>query len=230
VPERMEIAAPRAGRIGEAGEGVIAIGELATKRGDVALFLVLRALRKEDTATLAKKMREACLKAQHAVAIVARGRGEGVATAFVEVSDAELLGFGELVNVAARAADAVKLGDEVEPWRWGTRERPLVIAHESDEIWLGRVRLDLTDNQKKLLARLAKAEGGFVSPPALGASISPKAAIPDQIVRKAMLDLEARVRASAKAQGVALAEEWVRALVEEKRGKGYRLGVGAVVR
>ena len=45
-----------------------------------------------------------------------------------------------------------------------------------------------------------------------------------------MLDLEERVRASAKAQRIELPEEWVTGLVEEKRGKGYRLGVGAVIR
>jgi hypothetical protein len=164
------------------------------------------------------------------VAIVVRGRGDVMATAFVEVSDAELLGFGDLAGIVARAADAVKLGDDIEPWRWGTRERPLVVTPHAGEVWLGRVRLDVTENQKKLLARLAKEDGGFVAPLALGESISPKARIHDQIVRKAMLDLEERVRASAKAQGVELPEEWITALVEEKRGKGYRLGVGAVLR
>ena len=60
-------------------------------------------------------------------------------------------------------------------------------------------------------------------------SISPHASIPDQIVRKAMLGLEERVRASAQAQGVTLPEEWIAGLVE-RDAKGYRLGVGAVRR
>ena len=98
------------------------------------------------------------------------------------------------------------------------------------ENYLGKERMYFTENQRTMLFVLAEERGEYVSPPELGERISPHATIPDQVVRKAMGDFEARVRASAKTAGVVLPEEWVKGLVEEKRGKGYRLGVGVVVR
>ncbi len=229
---KMELAAPARGRFGEAPDGVIALGELATttKEGTIAFFLVLCAVRAEDAAAFAKRLREACLRAQHPVAIVAAGRTLEGALAVVEVDGAEMIGHGDIARAASLGADAVKLGDAIEPWRWSTAARPCVLVKASRQIYLGRVPLDLTDNQRALLLGLAEDEGEFVAPQVLGRQISANAAHPDQVVRKAMFDLEDRVRASAKDAGVELPEAWVKGLVEEKRGKGYRITLGVVLR
>jgi hypothetical protein len=141
-----------------------------------------------------------------------------------------MIGFADVARVVALGADAVKLGDAIDPWRWGTAASPCVLVRETREIYLGRARLDVTENQRAMIFALGEEDGAFVSPSTLGKRISANAALPDQVVRKAMLDLEARVRKSAKADGVELPEAWVKGVVEEKRGKGYRLGVGVVMR
>jgi DNA-binding response OmpR family regulator len=141
-----------------------------------------------------------------------------------------MIGHGDIARAVSLGAEAVKLGDAIEPWRWSTAARPCVLVKASRQIYLGRVPLDLTDNQRALLFGLAEDEGEFVAPQTLGRQISANAAHPDQVVRKAMFDLEDRIRASAKDAGVELPEAWVKGLVEEKRGKGYRITLGVVLR
>jgi len=215
-------------RVGELPDGVLALGELRTKGGTIVFFLVLRAVREDEAVSFAKKIREACRKAQHPVAIIARGRGTQC-IAEVEVDASTQLGFGDLAEVVTRGAEAVNLADVIDGWRWQTADKPLALLRESREVWLGKVRLQLTDNQIAMFFGLAEDGDEWVRAPVLGNRISRNATIPDQVVRKAMRGLEERLRASAKEAGVALPEAWITGLIEHHTSKGYRFGVGVVV-
>jgi hypothetical protein len=64
----------------------------------------------------------------------------------------------------------------------------------------------------------------------LGLKITPGAELPDQTVRKARQILGERLRASFKAAGVPMIEGLEERLVIVDRARGYRLGVGVIMR
>jgi hypothetical protein len=97
-------------------------------------------------------------------------------------------------------------------------------------VWLGRVRLALTSAQVDAVIFLALERGEWVTPLALGQALSPRATWHDQIARKTLADLDARIAKSFSEAGVTLPAEWAEKLVEMKKGKGYRVGLGVVVR
>jgi hypothetical protein len=56
------------------------------------------------------------------------------------------------------------------------------------------------------------------------------AEIPDQVVRKARLGLAGRIEGSFEAAGVKMPKGVAEKIVIVSRSKGYRLGVGVIVR
>jgi hypothetical protein len=164
---------------------------------------------------------------QHVVVLVPAGRTLGGAAAEVALGVHQQLGAGDYEGVLLAAAQSLGLEDAMPTWCFATRERPLVIDAANDRITLGPVVLALTPNQRAMIATLAK--GRPMGPKDLGLAMSPNATIPDQVVRKACLDLDERVEASFRDAGAAMRDEWT-PLVVQDRMLGYRLSVGCIVR
>ncbi len=215
-------------RVTDAPAGLLAVGELGEGSARVAVFSLVRALAENEVMPLLKQLRHACGRATPAL-LVPRGRSLGGAAAEVEVGPGEQLGVEDVAWIAGRIADECGVGDDVEPGRFATEEAPLVLSVARGEAWYGRVRLLLTENQLALLFALARAKGWMKSVD-LGRKISPKAELPDQTVRKARQILGERLRASFAAAKLAMPEGLEDRLVEFDRTKGYRLGVGVIVR
>ena len=227
--ERMVLESPKTVR--DVPAGVLPIGILRTKGpsgGRICFSLLLSVVREDAASTLAKRIRRSC-KGMHAVVLVGEGRTLGGAIEEVEVTVAQQLGVGEMAGVVVSAATQVGLAKKLEPWRLGSEDKPLVLLVGEGVAYLGRIKLRLTSNQFALLVGLAADAGEWVTSGTLGTRISAHAAFPDVIVRKALADLNDRVRESANASGVALKPEWADKLVLSEKKSGYRLGVGVVV-
>jgi hypothetical protein len=192
-----------------------------------------------DDAEVREGLRVACGTALPVV-LVGKGRTLGKGIAQVEVDLARLLaGDGErgargqrdMGDVLAEIAEALGVEDELDAWRFGTREKPLVILVERGEAWFGKVRLRITANQFAMLLALARTPGVWVGAAALGERISPHASIVDQIARKARVGFDEKVARSFEEAGVAMPDGLPERLIEVDKAKGcYRLGVGVVVR
>jgi hypothetical protein len=215
-------------RVTDAPSGLLPIGELATPAARVAVFMLTRAVGENEVMPLLKQLRHACGRAVPAV-IVPSGRSLGGAVAEVEVLPGEQLGVVDIASLAGRIAEECGLGDDVEPWRFGTKDAPLVLSVARGEAWYGRVKLLLSENQLAMLFALARAPGWMKSTE-LGNKIAPQAGIPDQIVRKARLTLLERVTLSFERAGSPMPKGLRETIVSYDRTKGYRLGVKAIVR
>jgi len=112
---------------------------------------------------------------------------------------------------------------------FATEDAPLVLSVGRGEAWYGRVRLALTENQLAMLFALARC-GWWMKSTELGQKIQPGAEHPDQIVRKARLTLVEKITASFAGAGVKMPKGLAERLVTFDRSKGYRLGVGVIVR
>ena len=207
---------------------LLMIGELATPAARVAVFSLVRAVQHDEIVPLLKQLRQACGRATPAV-IVPRGRSLGGAIAEVEVTPGEQLGVEDVAWIVGKIAEDCGLGDEVEPWRFATAAAPLVLSVKRGEAWYRRVQLLVTENQLAMFFALARATGHMKSTE-LGMKISPGAVIPDQTVRKARQILDERLRASFEAENVPMPEGLAENLVELDSRRGYRLGVGVIVR
>ena len=214
---------------GDVPDALVPIGELATRSSRVAFFTLVGAVPAEDAGRIARDVRRAC-RGAHVAVLVTKGRSLGGALAEVEVTLAEAMGAASLARAVVAAAEEVGVDGELEPRRFATEEKPLVLVKERNEAWLGNVQLNLTDKQVAMLVALAE-EGGWLTGAELGLRISGgRAATPDQAVRKARLDFEDRIRASYRDAGLPVDERIATGLLEHDRTRGYRLGVGAVVR
>ena len=216
--------------ITDAPRGALPIGTLVTKSARLVFFLLLAAVPESACAALREAVRKACTKGQTPVVLVGPGRTLHGGIAEVEVSVDEQLGGESIARVVAEAAKRAGVEDEIEAWRWGTPAAPLVIVREVQEVWLGRVRLEITAGQYAAFEALASERAGWMTPTVLGRAVSPSARWHDQIARKTLLDLDTRVARSFAEAKIALPEEWRGRVIEMKKGKGYRLGVGVVVR
>jgi hypothetical protein len=215
-------------RVSDAPSGLLPIGELTTPAARIAVFTLTRAVGEDEVMPLLKQLRHACGRAVPAV-IAPRGRSLGGAVAEVEVLPAEQLGVAEIARLAGRIAEECGLGDDVEPWRFGTKDAPLVLSVARGEAWYGRVKLLLSENQLAMLFALARAPGWMKSTE-LGNKIAPQASIPDQIVRKARLTLVERLEESFEEAGSRMPKGLAETIVSYDRTNGYRLGVKALVK
>jgi hypothetical protein len=135
----------------------------------------------------------------------------------------------EMSDVVLRAAREIGVEGELEPSRFATREAPLVIVREREEVWLGRVKLSLTG--KIFLLLVALSDGKARPSTEIGAQISPSAADLAHVVHKARSELDDRVARSFAEAGVPLPEEWSAGRIVVKAGnRSFRLGVGCVVK
>jgi hypothetical protein len=217
--------------LAEPPAGVLPIGVLTLKSARLVFFLLIAVVPEASCARLRESIRKACTKGQTPVVLVGPGRTLHGGIAEIGVSVDEQFGEESIMRVVAEAAVAAGLEDELAPWRWSTPAAPLVIAKEMTELWLGRVRLEqLTAGQHAAIGALAAERAEWMSPMDLGRAISPTATWHDQIARKTLADLDARVERCFREAGMTLPEEWKGRLVEMKKGKGYRLGLGALVR
>jgi hypothetical protein len=216
--------------IAEVPRGVLPIGTLVTKSAKLVFFLLAAVVPETECAALREAVRKACTRGQTPVVLVGRGRSLHGGIAEIEVSVEEQVAGGSVARVVAAAAAAAGIEDEIEHWRWGTPDAPLVLVREAREAWLGRVKLDVTAGQLAAIEALAHERGAWMTPLALGQKLSPRATWHDQIARKTLADFDERVARSFAEAGVALPEGWAGRVIEMKKGKGYRMGVGVVVR
>jgi hypothetical protein len=163
------------------------------------------------------------------VLLVPHGRSLGGVVAEVQVGAADQLGAADLSWAVGRTADELGIADELEAWRFSTEERPLVLSVSRGEAWYERVRLLLTENQISMLFALARSSG-WMKTIDLGKKIAPTADYPDQVVRKARLNLEERLVESFKTCGARMPAKLSERLVSFDRTLGYKLGIGATVR
>jgi hypothetical protein len=139
------------------------------------------------------------------------------------------LGIGEFGDVVLRAAKELRLDGELEPARFATKEAPLVIVREKEEIWLGRVKLILTAKHFALFDALS--DGKARTGAELGKKLSPGAVDLANVVHKARVEIDERVTRSFREAGVELPEAWGDGKLVVKAGnRSFRLGVGCVVR
>jgi hypothetical protein len=218
----------REASVPDAPEGLLPIGAMESTGRTVLVFSVVRAIAEGEVVAVLKQLRLACGRATPAL-LVARGRSLGGAVTEVAVSAGEQLGVEDVAWVAGRIADEHGMGDDVELSSFATAETPLVLSISRQQAWYGRVRLLLTDNQLAMLFTLAKVRTWMKSTE-LGLKITPGAELPDQTVRKARQILGERLRASFKAAGVPMIEGLEERLVIVDRARGYRLGVGVIMR
>jgi len=215
-------------RVTDAPAGFVPIGEIGVSDGRVIVFSLARVVGEGEAMALLKQLRRACGRATPAL-LVPRGRSLGGAVAEVEVSPGEQLGVEDVASVAGRIAEECGFGDEMEPGMFATEDAPLVLSVGRGEAWYGRVRLALTENQLAMLFALARC-GWWMKSTELGQKIQPGAEHPDQIVRKARLTLVEKITASFAGAGVKMPKGLAERLVTFDRSKGYRLGVGVIVR
>jgi hypothetical protein len=206
------------------------VGELRAGATRLRFVAMVRPVATGREASACASVRRAC-KGSHVVLLVPRARTLGGVLAEVALTPRQQLGVDPLEGVVARGAEETGAEVVLEGWRWSTREAPLVILEEREEAWLGRARLsELTDNQFRMLRGLAREAGRWVNVKTLGERISPGATIPDQVVRKARADFDERVRRSLKKAGVSPPPHFTKKLVETDLRRGYRLGLGVIVR
>src|SRR5262249_12666835 len=161
----------------DAPEELVALGEIESKTGRVAVFSLVRAVTDGDVMNVLRRLRLACGRATPAV-LVPRGRSLGGAGAEVGVPPGGQLRIGGAGQVGARLAEECGVADDVAPSRFATKEAPLVLSVKRNEAWYGEVRLLLTENQLAMLFALARATG-WVKSVELGGKIAPSAEIPD---------------------------------------------------
>ena len=215
-------------RVTDAPAALLPIGELEVNGGRVIVLSLVRAVSEAEVMPLLKGLRLASGRATP-VLLVPRGRSLGGAVAEVELGPGEQLGVEDLGALGGRILEACGGGEDVEPGRFATEAAPLVLSVGRSEAWYGRVRLLLTENQLAMLFALARAPGWMKSAE-LGRKIAPGADIPDQIVRKARLTFGEKLAASFEAAGVRMPAGLAARIVAFSRSKGYRLGVGVIVR
>jgi hypothetical protein len=216
-------------RVTNVADGVLPIGEMGSAARRVVVFSIVRGVGEGEVMGVLRQLRLACGRGTPAL-IVAKGRSLGGAVAEVEVAPGEHLGVDDVAWVATRIAEECGLEDEdVEPGRFATEGAPLVLSVKRGEAWYGSVRLLLTENQLAMLFALARANDWMTSTE-LGRKILPSADHPDQIVRKARLTLAERIAASFAKAGVEMPKGLGETIVTVDRSRGYRLGVGVIVR
>jgi hypothetical protein len=209
-------------------EALLPLGELPAGARTVVVFSLVRAVSEAEVVPLLRDLRRACGRATPAL-LVPRGRSLGGAFAEVEVTPAEQLAVADVAWIVGAVAEACGLADEVDLSRFATEAVPLVLSVKRGEAWYGQVRLLLTENQLAMLFALAKTTE-WMTAIELGKKISPAADYPDQVLRKARLTLEERLKASFAEAGVPMPKGLAAKLVVVDRRKGYRLGVAATVR
>lgn len=130
------------------------------------------------------------------------------------------------------AAEALGIEDEIEPWRLATDEQVLVVERSTQRVWLAGVALtELSDAVFKMIETLALANGGVVPVKELGDAISPGSSYPDVVVRKARARFEKQLEESFASAGVELPKELAHGvIVMDGKRRGYRVGVGVLVR
>jgi hypothetical protein len=223
-------APPRGGGMRALPSGFRDVGVFDVGATRIRFVRLVRAVSVRESKKLGDALRRAA-KGQHVVALVPEGRTLFGAAAEVPLTLAQQLGAAECDGVLLAAASALGLEDAMPSWCFATRERPLVVDAANEAFSLGVVALDLTPNQRSLILALTRAHamGRAMGPKDLGLAISPGSTIPDQVTRKACMDLDARVARSFRDAGATLRAEWSR-LVTQDRTHGYRLAVGFVVR
>ncbi|HEY2514589.1 MAG TPA: hypothetical protein VGI39_27180 [Polyangiaceae bacterium] len=210
--------------------GLLPLGRLTLQDLDACIFQQMRIVREAEADELREELRLAC-GAALPVVLVGRGRPLGGGTAQVQVDVARLFDQTELGDALERIADALGVEAPVEGWRFGAPDRPLVLLRERGEAWFGKVRLKITANQFGVLLGLARTPGEWVTAVELGQRVSAKAAIVDQVVRKARVGFAERVTQSFEEAGVAMPAGLPERILEVDKARGcYRLGVGVVVR
>jgi hypothetical protein len=203
LASRLQLEPPCLKRAARVPEGLLPIGVLDAQGAKACIFQLMRIVRDGDAGDVREGLRVACGTALPVV-LVGNERTLGKGIAQVEVELARLLAGDDLGDVLAEVAEALGVEDELDAWRFGTRDKPLVILVERGEAWFGKVRLRITANQFAMLvvlARTAGASGGWVTVSELGTRISPHAGHPDVVVRRARARVGAADRRELRARG-----------------------------
>ena len=208
--------------------GVLDLGVVDLASVSLRFFYVVRAVDEDKRAMLGRALRRAAGRA-HAIALVPEGRTLGGVVEETSLALAEQLGRGHVGHAVTRAANAMGIEDELEPWRWSSDARPLVFVASTRTFHFRRVRLLLSENRCRLLETLALAKGKSVDGNEVGAKVSPGAALVDQIARKTRSGLGEDLAKSFEAAGEAMPDGLAQRLVEQVGKGSYRLGVGCVV-
>ena len=189
---------------------------------------IVRGVGPREGKRVARAIRRAVGK-EHAVVLVPEGKTLGGVLPEVSLDLTRQLGLGDYSDVIVRAARELRMEGELEPARFATREAPLVIVREREEVWLGRVKLILAARHVALCDALS--DGKARTGAELGKRISPGATDLAHVAHKVMSELDARVVRSFREAGVPLPEEWSAGKLVVKAGnRSFRLGVGCVVR
>jgi hypothetical protein len=220
---RLDAAAPIALPV-----GVGDVGRLRVGAGAVRFVELVRRVSAAEAPKVARAIRRAVGRDLVAV-LVPEGVTLGGVLAEVPVDSASQLGAGDVSEVVARAARELNIEAELEAPRLGTRDKPIVILQETEEVWLGTVKLTLASRHFVLF--LALADGKPRVGAELGKKLSPGAADLVHVVHKARSEIDARVAQSFADEGVELPEEWSAGkLIVRSGNRSFRLAVGCVVR
>ncbi len=142
----------------------------------------------------------------------------------IELDVQEQFGARGAGRALGRAAEALHVEAEVDPWRLHDEE--LILSIQQRRFWLNGLPLPLGDRPYECLAILARDPGRPHFSKDIGAKIAPSGS-PDVTARKAKAEAERQIRKALDDAGLDgdLAEK----LIVADGRNGYRLGVSVRV-
>jgi hypothetical protein len=168
--------------------------------------------------------RRACGLGVTLVVLVPRGHGGAEGVLEIELDVAQQFGARPIGRVLGRAAEALGVEKEVEPWRLCDEE--VVIDLGGESLWVAGVRVALTDMPWRFVEFLARRGGKVATTKEIGQYLS-RSEYPDVAARRTKADVERRVREKLEAAG-ADADVALRLIVADGK-RGYRFGVSVRV-
>jgi hypothetical protein len=206
-------------------DGVIDLGVVTLASGKLRFVYAIGAPPKGWLGSLVR----ACGIGVTPVVLVPKGHGAEVEAGLViELDVGEQLGVKSVGRALAKAAEALRVEGEIEPWR--RHDEEVVIDVPSQRVWVLGVPVSLRERPFRLLECLAKNAGHVTATKDLGMYVS-TADAPDVTARKMKRVLEEQVKRALEAAGIesAVVAEIVGKLVVVEGRKGYRIGVRAKV-
>jgi hypothetical protein len=170
-----------------------------------------------------ESVRRACGVGVTPVVLVPKGYGEGIEGVMVlELDVGAQLGTERIGRVLGRAAVALNVADEVDPWR--TCEEDVVVDAATQQTWVKGVLVPLSDAPYRM-AEILASSARVVGTKEIGEKLT-SGDYPVEAARRIKMVLETQVRDALTAAGVVLGVE---SLVVTEGKKGYRLALSARV-
>ncbi len=200
--------------------GILDLGVVVLASGKIRFFYAMATPSKGWEAALVR----ACGLGVTPVVLVPDGHAAPDAILAIGLDLEEQLGLKRIGRVLGKAAEALGVRGEVEPWR--LCDEAVVVETKTSRVWVLGVLVGLTEKPYRLLEYLAQRAGHLTTTKEVGAYVS-VSEYPDVVARRTKAELEKQLRAALEAAAVGC--EIADRLVVVDGRKGYRLGVGVRV-